>query len=405
MKKVYVVSAKRTPIGAFMGSLSDMHPADYGSTVLKTMLEETGAPVENIDEVIVGNILPAGQGMNVARQVSLKAGLPVEVPAYAVNMVCGSGMKSVINAYTNIQAGMSDLVIAGGVESMSGAPYLMPAKARKGIKMGDFTVKDHMIDDALTDVFHNIHMGVTAENIVERYGLTRQAQDAFAAESQRRAAKAVESGRFDDEVVPITVKQRKGEFVFDKDEHPNPSATEEKLSKMRPAFKKDGTVTAGTSSGINDGASFMMIASEEALKKYNLTPILEIAGVGQGGVEPEVMGLGPVPAIDKATKHTDIDFKAIGLLELNEAFAAQSLGVFKDLETAYGLSTEAMLEYTNVNGGAIALGHPVGASGNRITVTLAHEMLKRNESYGLASLCIGGGMGTAIILKSLEGNK
>lgn len=405
MKKVYVVSAKRTPIGAFMGTLSDMHPADYGADVVKSMLNETGAPTDAFDEVIVGNILPAGLGMNVARQVSIKAGLPVETPAYAVNMVCGSGMKSVINAYTNIQAGMSDLVIAGGVESMSGAPYLIPGKARKGIKMGGFSTKDHMIDDALTDVFNQYHMGVTAENIVESYGISREAQDAFAAESQRRAKAAIDAGKFTDEIVPITIKHRKGDFVFDTDEHPNPTSTEEKLAKLRPAFKKDGSVTAGTSSGINDGASFMMIASEDAVKKYNLTPLLEIEGVGQGGIDPKVMGLGPVPAIENALKNSAVSFKDIGLLELNEAFAAQSLGVLKDLEKAYDVTTEDVLDYTNVNGGAIALGHPVGASGNRITVTLAHEMLKRKENYGLASLCIGGGMGTAIILKQLEGKQ
>lgn len=382
-----------------MGSLAAMHPAEYGSEVIKSMLEDTEVPGSAFDEVIVGNILPAGLGMNVARQVSLEAGIPVKVPAYAVNMVCGSGMKSVINAYTNIKAGMSNLVLAGGVESMSGAPYLIPGKARSGIKMGDFKAKDHMLYDALTDVFNDYHMGVTAENIVERYGLTRQAQDAFSAESQRRAKIAQENGRFDDEIVPITVKQRKGEFVFDKDEHINLNTSEEKLSKLRPAFKKDGSVTAGSSSGINDGASFMMIASEEAVDKHNLTPLAEIISVGQGGVDPEVMGLGPVPAINQAMEHSSISFKDIGLIELNEAFAAQSLGVFQDLEKAYGVKTGDMLEYTNVNGGAIALGHPVGASGNRITVTLVHEMLKRRETYGLASLCIGGGMGTAVILK------
>ncbi len=401
MSKVYVVSAKRTPIGKFMGSLATVHPAKFGSEVIKSMLEETKVPADAFDEVIVGNILSAGLGMNVARQVSLGAGIPVDIPAYGVNMVCGSGMKTVMNAYTNIKAGMSDLVLAGGVESMSGAPYLIPGKARKGIKMGDFTAKDHMLYDALTDVFNDYHMGVTAENIVERYGLTRQAQDAFSAESQRRAKVAQENGKFDDEIVPITVKQRKGEFVFDKDEHINLTTNEEKLAKLRPAFKKDGSVTAGSSSGINDGASFMMIASEEAVKKHNLTPLAEIVSVGQGGVEPEVMGLGPVPAINQAMKRSSIDFKAIDLIELNEAFAAQSLGVFKDLEKAYGLKTEDMLKYTNVNGGAIALGHPVGASGNRITVTLVHEMLKRGSNYGLASLCIGGGMGTAVILKKV----
>lgn len=402
MEKVYVVSAKRTAIGAFMGSISGMHPADYGASVVKTILDETQVPKDKINEVIVGNILPAGLGQGVARQVSLKAGIPQSVPAYAVNMVCGSGMKSVINAYLSIQAGMNELVIAGGIESMSKAPYILPDKLRKGQKMGGFNVKDHMIDDALMDAFSPIHMGVTAENIVEKYNITREAQDAFAAESQRRAAKAQDSGRFDDEIVPITVKQRKGEFVFDKDEHINRKSDEQSLAKLRPAFKKDGSVTAGNSSGINDGASFMMIASKSAVKKYNLTPLVEIVGIGQGGVDPNYMGLGPVPAIKDALKKSSLSFEDISLFELNEAFAAQSIGVLKGLETAYNIDVDKMVEKTNVNGGAIALGHPVGASGNRISVTLIHELIKRNEPYGLSSLCIGGGMGTALIVKNME---
>jgi len=399
LKKVYIVSAKRTPIGAFMGSLSDVHPAMFGAEVVKSILEETKVDPKNIDEVIVGNILPAGLGQGIARQVSIHAGIPTTVPAYAVNMVCGSGMKTIMNAFTSIQAGMHELVIAGGTESMSKAPYLIPDRTRKGIKMGGFSVKDHMIDDALTDAFNPIHMGITAENIVEKYGLTRDEQDQFAITSQERAIKAVDEGRFKDEIVPITVKQHKGEFVFEDDEYPNRKTSFEKLNGLRPAFKKDGSVTAGNSSGINDGASFMMIASEDAVKKYDLTPLAEIVGVGQGGVDPNFMGLGPVPAIEQALKNTSLSFKDMELLELNEAFAAQSLGVMKDLEKAYQVKLEDMLNYTNVNGGAIALGHPVGASGNRITVTLIHEMIKRDNKLGLASLCIGGGMGTAVILR------
>lgn len=402
MKKVYIVSAKRTPIGSFMGTLSTEHPASFGAEVVKEILKETALDPSHIDEVIVGNILPAGLGQGLARQVSIHAGIPKEVPAYALNMVCGSGMKAIINAYQSILAGANHVVIAGGTESMSKAPYLLPDKIRPGIKMGGFMVKDHMIDDALMDAFNPIHMGITAENIVEKYGLSREEQDAFAYESQRRAIKAVDEGRFNDEIVPITIKTRKGDIVFKDDEYPNRQTNLEKLSTLRAAFKKDGSVTAGNSSGINDGASFMMVVSEEALKAYNLTPLVEIVGVGQAGVDPNFMGLGPVPAIDKAIKHTDLSFKDIELLELNEAFAAQSLGVIKDLEVAYGVTKEAILEKCNVNGGAIALGHPVGASGNRITVTLIHEMLKRKNTYGLASLCIGGGMGTAIILKRSE---
>ncbi|TVP94154.1 MAG: acetyl-CoA C-acetyltransferase [Acholeplasmatales bacterium] len=399
MSKVYIVAAKRTAIGAFMGSLSTLHPAEYGAEVVKTLLEETGVPAAKIDEVIVGNILPAGLGQGVARQVSIKAGIPDHVPAYAVNMVCGSGMKSVMNAFSGIRAGLTHLIVAGGVESMSKAPYILPDRIRTGIKMGGFQVKDHMIDDVLTDAFNPIHMGVTAENIVEKFDLSREAQDQFAITSQQRALKAVEAGRFKDEIVPITIQTRKGSFVFENDEYPNAQTTFEKLSTLRAAFKKDGTVTAGNSSGINDGASFTLIASEEAVKAYGLKPLAEIVGIGQGGVDPNYMGLGPTPAIEAALKHADVSFETIELFELNEAFAAQSLGVLHEIKDAYGVDVDAMIEKTNVNGGAIALGHPVGASGNRIMVTLLHEMIKSHKTYGLASLCIGGGMGTAVILK------
>ena len=402
MEKVYIVSAKRTPIGSFLGTLSDLHPATYAATVVKTILEETEVPGKAIDEVIVGNILPAGLGQGIARQVSIHAGIPETIPAYTVNMVCGSGMKTVMNAFVSIQAGMSNIVIAGGTESMSKAPFILPDRTRKGMKLGGFTVKDHMIDDALMDAFNPIHMGITAENIVEKYNISREAQDELAITSQTRAIKAVDAGRFKDEIVPITISSRKGDFVFDTDEYPNRNTTIEKLGKLRPAFKKDGTVTAGNASGINDGASFMMIASEAAVKQYNLKPLAEIVGIGQGGVDPNYMGLGPVPAIKKALLHANIDFNDIKLFELNEAFAAQGLGVLHELEAAFKVSVDDMLEKTNVNGGAIALGHPVGASGNRIAVTLLHEMRKQNITYGLASLCIGGGMGTAIILKNLE---
>lgn len=399
MSKVYVVAAKRTAIGSFMGSLSTLHPAEYGAEVVKTLLEDTGVPAAKIDEVIVGNILPAGLGQGVARQVSIKAGIPDHVPAYAVNMVCGSGMKSVMNAFSGIRAGLTHLIVAGGVEAMSKAPYILPDRVRPGIKMGGFMVKDHMIDDVLTDAFNPIHMGVTAENIVEKFGLTREAQDKFAITSQERALKAKDAGRFEDEIVPITVKSRKGSFVFESDEYPNAQTSYEKLSTLRAAFKKDGSVTAGNSSGINDGASFTLIASEEAVKTYNLTPLAEVVGIGQGGVDPNYMGLGPVPAIEAALKNANVAFEDIDLFELNEAFAAQSLGVLHEIKAAYGVDVETMTEKTNVNGGAIALGHPVGASGNRILVTLLHEMIKSHKTYGLASLCIGGGMGTAVILK------
>jgi acetyl-CoA C-acetyltransferase len=403
MRKVYVVGAKRSPIGAFMGSLSDVHPADFGSQVLRALLEETKIDPSKIDEVLVGNILPAGLGQGLARQISIKSGVPSSVPAYGVNMVCGSGMKTVMNGYANIMLGFHDIVVAGGAESMSGTPYLVPGKVRTGVKMGDQQLRDHMIYDALTDAFEGYHMGITAENIVEKFGLTREEQDAFAWNSQLRARTADDAGKFKDEIVPITIKTRKGEIVFDKDEYINKTTSYEKLSQLRPAFKKDGSVTAGSSSGINDGASFLLLASDEAVKKYNLTPLFEVVGIGQGGVDPSVMGLGPTPAIKQALKTANLSFNDLELLELNEAFAAQSLGVIRELTDAFGVSKEEILEKTNVNGGAIALGHPVGASGNRIIVTLLHEMLKQeNKNIGLASLCIGGGMGTAVIVKKVK---
>lgn len=399
MSKVYLVSAKRTAIGTYLGTLANVHPSDLGAPVIKAILEETKLDPSVIDEVVVGNILPAGQGQGVARQTSIKAGVPKEVPAYGINMVCGSGMKTMMLAYANIKAGLQNVVLAGGVESMSTTPYLVPSKVRGGTRMGDFDVKDHMIYDALTESFSGVHMGVTAENIVEKYNISRVAQDEFAAASQAKAIAAVDAGRFKEEIVPLEVKVRRDVITFDTDEYPNRKSTAEKLATLRPVFKKDGSVTAGNSSGINDGASFTLIASEEAVAKYNLKPIAEIVAIGQGGVDPQVMGLGPTPAIINALKMADMKLDEIDLFELNEAFASQSLGVLKELEDHYGVKQEWVMERCNVNGGAIALGHPVGASGNRIVTTLVHEMIKRENTFGLASLCIGGGMGTAIILK------
>lgn len=402
MSKVFIVSAKRTPIGSFLGSLSTVHPADFAAEVVKDIIQETKIPTNQIDEVISGNILPAGLGQGVGRQVAVKAGIPFEVPAYSLNMACGSGMKTIMNAYGNITSGLHHLVITGGTESMSMSPYLLPAKTRGGIKMGNIVSTDHMILDALTDPFHQIHMGITAENIVEKQNISREQQDEFVMLSQSKAIKAVDEGRFVDEITPITIKNRKGDIIFDTDEYPNRTTNIEKLSKLRPAFKKDGTVTAGNASGINDGASYMLVASEKAIEQYQLTPLVEIIGIGQGGVDPLVMGLGPVPAIRQALNHANLTLQDMDLIELNEAFAAQSIGVLNELSEEHNMSYDDILEKTNVNGGAIALGHPVGASGNRITTTLIHEMMKRNATYGLASLCIGGGMGTAVVLKRVE---
>jgi acetyl-CoA C-acetyltransferase len=402
MKKVYVVGAKRSAIGSFMGTLSPVHPADFGSQVLKALLDETKVDKQAIDEVLVGNILPAGLKQGLARQISIKAGIPSSVPAYGVNMVCGSGMKTLMNAYTNIALGLHNLVVAGGAESMSNAPYLVPAQVRQGVKMGEQVLRDHMLYDALTDAFEGYHMGITAEHIVEQYGLTREEQDEFAINSQIKAIAAQDAGKFKDEIVPITIPGRKGDTIFDQDEFINRATSLEKLSQLRPAFKKDGSVTAGSSSGINDGASFILLASEEAVKKYHLTILAEVIGIGQGGVDPSVMGLGPTPAIRQALKHANVKLTDIELFELNEAFAAQSLGVIKELTEEHKVSKEFIIDRCNVNGGAIALGHPVGASGNRIIVTLLHEMMKSNKKLGLASLCIGGGMGTAVILKKVN---
>lgn len=401
MKKVFIVSAKRTAIGAFLGTIADVHPSELGGTVIKAMLQETGLEPKVVDEVIIGNVLSAGQGQGIARQVALKGGIPIEIPAYAVNMVCGSGMKAVMNGYSTINSGMNEVVIAGGVESMSTAPYLLPGAIRQGQKLGDITGKDHMVFDALTDAFGGYHMGVTAENIAERFRITREEQDQFAYESQQKAIKAVDSGKMIDEIVPIEVRLKKETILFVQDEYINRTTNLDKLSKLRPAFIKEGTVTAGNASGLNDGASMVLLASEAAVIKYKLIPLAEIVAVGQGGVEPSLMGLGPVPAIAAALKKSELSLEDMDLLELNEAFAAQSLGVVSLLAEEHKLSKEALLTKTNVNGGAIAFGHPVGVSGNRILVSLVHEMKKRAAVYGLASLCIGGGMGTAVILKNI----
>jgi len=402
MKKAYIVEAKRTPIGKFLGTLKNADAGQLGAAVVKNIMKDHQDLVPKVDEVIVGNVLSAGLKQGIARQVSLHAGFPVEIPAYSLNMVCGSGMKAVMNGVSGIQSGTANLVVAGGVEMMSAAPFLLSGKNRSGSKLGNLAAVDSLIGDGLTDVFNNYHMGITAENIAEKHGISREEQDAFAYESQKRAIEAVDSGRFAEEIVPISVKSRKEEIWFDADEHMNRTTNPEKLAKLRPAFKKDGTVTAGNASGINDGASMVLLASESAVDQYWLNPLVEVVAVGQGGVDPSVMGLGPVPAIRNVLKNAGLKLSDMGLIELNEAFAAQSLGVLKELSEEHQVDVADLMPITNVNGGAIALGHPLGASGNRILVTLIHEMKKRNVQYGLASLCIGGGMGTAIIVKNLD---
>ena len=399
MQKVFIISARRTAVGSFLGALSETSAADMGAHVVKALLSDAHVSPDQVDELICGNILSAGLGQGIGRQIAVKAGIPVEVPGYSVNMLCGSGMKAVMNAMQSIQLGDADIIVAGGVENMSRAPFLIPRETRKGIKMGAFQVEDHMIKDALTDSFENIHMGITAENIAEKHGISRQEQDSFALASQRKAIESVDQGFFDEEIVPMTVKVGRDDVLFSRDEYPNRKTDEEKMAKLRPAFKKDGSVTAGSSSGINDGASFVLLAGEKAVKELGLTPMAELISFGQAGVDPSVMGLGPVPAIRKALSKAGLKLSDMELIELNEAFAAQSLGVLQELSQEHGMPRDEIALRTNVFGGAIALGHPVGASGGRIIVTLLYALKRKGLKTGLASLCIGGGMGTAVIVK------
>ncbi len=399
MKKVYIVAARRTAIGAFGGGFKTTPAAWLAAHAIRAVISDTGVDPATIDEVIVGNVIGAGQGMGPGRQASIYAGIPDHVPAYSVNILCGSGMKSISLAADSIRLGEADLVVAAGMENMSMAPFTVASGVRWGTKLGSLEMEDSLLQDGLTDVFNEYHMGVTAENIAKKSGITREEQDAFAAESQRRAGEARTAGRFKAEIVPVEVKDRKKTVVVDTDEHLRPEATVESLAGLRPAFEKDGTVTAGNASGINDGAAALLIASEEALEKYGLTPLAELVAWSQAALDPAFMGLGPVPAIRKALAKAGLGLDEIELIELNEAFAAQSLGVLKELAAEHAETVETLLTRTNVNGGAIALGHPIGASGARITVTLLHEMARRDAKIGLASLCIGGGMGTALIVK------
>ncbi len=403
-KRVFIVAAKRTPIGKMGGSLAQFTPADLAAVVIQDIIKSTGIDPKQIDEVIGGNVLSGGQGQGVIRQASIKGGVPAEVPAYSINMVCGSGLKAVMNGYNDILVGDAELVLAGGTEVMSNAGFVLPGTVRSGIKMGNISAIDHMVNDGLTDAFNNYHMGITAENIAEKYNISREAQDEFAIQSQTNAIAAVDGGKFVDEITPVEIVTRKETIIFKDDEYPNRTTSLEKLAKLRPAFKKEGTVTAGNASGINDGASFVLLASEEKMKELGLTPMAEVIAVGQGGVDPAIMGMGPVPAIRAALKKANLKLSDIELLELNEAFAAQSLGVIGELINEHGVSREWIAERTNLWGGAIALGHPIGASGNRILTTLVHGLIREKKTMGLASLCIGGGMGTAVIVK-VEGRR
>jgi acetyl-CoA C-acetyltransferase len=390
-KDAVIVSAVRTAIGSFQGSLSGIPATELGSVVIQEALKRANVNGDQVDEVIMGNVLQAGLGQNPARQAWLKGGFAHTVPAMTINKVCGSGLKSVMLAAQAVLLGDADIVVAGGMENMSRAPYLLES-ARAGLRMGDGTMVDSMIRDGLWCAMCDIHMGVTAENIAERYGLSRAEQDEFAAWSQQKAGRAVASGRFREEIVPVPIPQKKGEPVlFDTDEFPRPETTLEGLGKLRPAFKKDGTVTAGNSSGINDGAAALVVMSAHKAEEMGVKPLARIKGYAHAALDPSVMGLGPVDAVRNLLKKTGVSLDDIDLFELNEAFAAQSLAVGRDL----GISREKL----NVNGGAIALGHPIGASGARVLVTLLHELARRDGKLGLAALCIGGGQGVALLVE------
>ena len=392
MKKVVIVSACRTAIGAFGGTLKDVPAAELGALVVKEAVSRAGIKPEQVDEVIFGNVLQAGLGQNVARQVTLKAGLPIETTAVTINIVCGSGLKSVAMAANQILAGESEIVVCGGTENMSAAPYAVPS-ARWGARMNNSKMIDVMVNDGLWDAFNQYHMGITAENVAEKYGITREMQDEFAVASQSKAEAAIKAGKFKDEIVPVVIHGKKGDTVFDTDEHPKFGTTLEKVAQLKPAFKRDGgTVTAANASGINDSAAGLVVMSEEKADELGIKPLATIVSYATGGVDPSIMGVGPVPAVTKAMARANMTIDDIDLIEANEAFAAQSLAVAQDLK--FDMSK------VNVNGGAIALGHPIGASGARILVTLLYEMQKREDAHtGLATLCIGGGQGQALIVK------
>lgn len=391
MREVVIVSAARTPIGSFGGALKDVSAVKLGAIAVQEAIKRAGIDPAVIDEVVFGNVLQGGLGQNVARQVAMAAGIPKEVPAMTLNKVCGSGLRTVSLAAQMIKAGDADCILAGGTESMSQSGYVMPA-ARWGARMGDTKMVDEMINDGLTDAFNNYHMGITAENIVEQWGLTREELDQFAVASQNKAEAAIKAGKFKDEIVPVEIPQRKGDpIIFDTDEYPKFGATIDGVAKLKPAFKKDGAVTAANASGINDSGAALIVMSKEKADELGLNYLCKIKSYASAGVDPTIMGIGPVPASKSALERAGLTINDMDLIEANEAFAAQSVAVGKDL----GFDAAKL----NVNGGAIALGHPIGASGARILITLIYEMIKRDSKYGLATLCIGGGQGTTLIVE------
>ncbi|WKV09340.1 acetyl-CoA C-acetyltransferase [Thermoanaerobacterium sp. CMT5567-10] len=391
MKEVVIASGVRTAVGKFGGTLLNVPAVDLGAVVIKEALKRANVKPEDVSEVIMGNVLQAGLGQNPARQAEIKAGIPVEVPAMTVNMVCGSGLRAVTLAAQAVMLGDADIVVAGGMENMSRAPYVLN-DARFGYRMNNGQLVDEMVYDGLTDVFNQYHMGITAENVAEKYNITREEQDEFAYRSQKLAAEAISSGKFEDEIVPVTIPQKKGDPIeFKIDEHVRANTTIEALAKLKPAFKKDGTVTAGNASGINDAAAAVVVMSKEKAEELGIKPLATIKSFGYAGVDPSIMGIAPVYATRKALEKANLTVDDLDLIEANEAFAAQSLAVAKELKFN--------IDKVNVNGGAIALGHPIGASGCRILVTLLYEMQKRNSHIGLATLCIGGGMGIAMVVE------
>ena len=393
MREVVIVSAVRTAIGSFNGSLTPFSAVELGSMVIKEAIARAGVEKESIDEVIFGNVLQAGLGQNPARQAAIKAGIPMEVPSFTVKKVCGSGLKTVNLAAEAIMAGSAEIVVAGGMESMTNAPYLLDAKARQGYRMGHAQVTDVMIQDGLWCAFNDYHMGITAENVAEKFGITRAAQDQLAVNSQNKAIAAIESGAFKKEILPITIKSKKGDTVFETDEYPKSGTVLEKVAALRTAFKKDGTVTAANASGINDGAVALVLMSADKAKELGIKPMAKIRSFASGGVDPSIMGMGPVPATRKALSKAGLTVADLDLVEANEAFAAQFLAVGQEL----GFDQDKV----NVNGGAIAIGHPIGASGARILVTLLYAMEARDAKIGLATLCIGGGQGVATIIERI----
>lgn len=394
MREVVIISAVRTAIGAFNGGLASLSAVELGSIVIQEAINRAGLQNDVVDEVIMGHVLQGGLGQNTARQAAIKAGIPSEVPSFTINKVCGSGIKAVNLGTQSIIAGDADVVVVGGMESMTNAPYVLDSKARWGYRMGDAKLTDTMVKDGLWCAFNDYHMGITAENVAVQYGITKEAQNQLAFESQQKACSAIESGAFKKEIVPITIKGKKSDTIFDTDEFPKSGTSFEKLSSLKPAFQKDGTVTAGNASGINDGAAALVLMSADKARELGIKPLVKICSYGSGGVDPSIMGMGPVPATRKALAKANMSIDDIDLIEANEAFAAQFLAVGQELGF--------VKDRVNIHGGAIALGHPIGASGARILVTLLHAMEEKEVKRGLATLCIGGGQGIAIIVERME---